>query len=216
MEGQMRIKQASVLIVGVGGLGAAAATYIVGAGVGHVGIADPDVVSLSNLQRQTLYTEGQVGRPKTECARKRLESMSTSTRFSLYPEGLTAENAMSIVAGYDLLIDCTDNFTTRYLIDDVCEAVGKPWVHGAIGEFSGQVTVFNHLAHRHYRELYPSREELCNQRCPVSGVLGAVPGVVGSLQASEALKIIAGFGETLEGRLFMIDMLTMNTCLIEF
>ena len=215
-EGQRRLQHASVLIVGAGGLGAPVATYLTGAGVGHIGIADPDVVSLSNLQRQTLYAESQIGMPKTACARERLQAMSLSAWFTLYPEGLTGENARQLVKDYDLVMDCTDSFAARYLIDDACEAAGVPWVHGAIGEFCGQVTVFNYRGARHYRDLYPDRETLCGLPKKISGVIGSVPGVVGSLQATEAVKILVGIGEPLDGRLFTIDLLTLNTAIIEF
>lgn len=215
-EGQRRLCDASVLIVGAGGLGAAAATYITGAGVGHIGIADPDVVSLSNLQRQTLYGESQIGRPKTECALERLREMSSVTRFLLHAGGVTEENARDLVRGYDLVIDCTDNFPARYVIDDACAAEGKPWVHGAIGELHGQVTVFNYRQGRRYAELYPDRDALCSLPRTTSGVIGAVPGVVGAIEASEAIKILAGIGEPLEGRLFTVDLLTLNTALIEY
>lgn len=215
-EGQRKLSETSVLIVGAGGLGAPVATYLTGAGIGHIGITDPDTVSLSNLQRQTLYSEPQVGRPKTECAAERLTGISSHTRFHKYPEGLTPENARDIVKDYDIVVDCTDNFPTRYLIDDVCAALGKPWVHGAIGEFKGQVTVFNHRGHRHYTDLYPDRDAMCALPKKISGVIGAVPGVVGALQASETIKLITGLGEPLDGQLFTIDLLTLATALIEF
>lgn len=215
-DGQRRLLEASVLIVGAGGLGAPVATYLTGAGVGHIGIADPDVVSLSNLQRQTLYAESQIGQPKTVCAHERLQAISSVTRFTLYPEGLTDENARQVVKEYDLVMDCTDNFVTRYLIDDACEAAGVPWVHGAIGEFCGQVAVLNHRKKRHYRDLYADREALCERPIKVSGVIGAVPGVIGALQAAEAVKILVGIGESLDGRLFTIDVLTLNTAIIDF
>lgn len=214
-EGQRRINGASVLVVGLGGLGVPASTYLVGAGVGHIGLADNDVVSLSNLQRQTLYTELQVGMAKTEAARTRLEAMNSDIVFSAYPEGLTTENAREVIAGYDLVVDCCDNFATRYLIDDTCAALGKPWVHGSIGEFHGQVCVFNYTNGRRYAELYPERDALCSLPRVTSGVLGAVPGIVGALEASEAIKILAGFGTVAEGTLFTIDLLTLHTSLLK-
>lgn len=215
-EGQRKLLDASVLIIGAGGLGAPAATYLTGAGVGHIGIADPDTVSLSNLQRQTLYSESQVGEPKTTCAIRRLSALSGVPRFTPHPEGITPDNAIGLVSRYDLILDCTDNFSTRYLIDDACHQCGKPWVHGAIGEFHGQVTVFNYRKGRRYTELYPDKEALCSLPRKTMGVIGAVPGVIGSIQASEAIKIITGIGEPLEGRIFTIDMLSMNTAIIDF
>lgn len=215
-EGQRSLLSSSVLIVGLGGLGAAVATYLTGAGVGRIGLCDPDIVSLSNLQRQVLYTESQLGLPKVEEAAKRLQAQSSVTRFDLYPDGLTEENATKILSGYDLLVDCTDNFATRYLIDDICHRLGKPWVYGSIGEFRGQVAVMNHHRQRRYADLYPDREELCGLPRKTAGVIGAVPGVIGAIEASEALKLLAGFGEPLDGRLFSIDLLTLTTSTIEF
>ncbi len=215
-EGQRRLLASSVLIVGLGGLGAAVATYLTGAGGGRIGLCDPDRVSLSNLQRQVLYTEQQIGMPKVEEAARRLGSQSSSTRFDLHPDGLTEENGETLAAGYDLLVDCTDNFATRYLIDDICHRLGKPWVYGSIGEFRGQVAVMNHLNGRRYADLYPDREALCALPHKTAGVIGAVPGVIGAMEASEALKLLAGFGNPLDGKLFSIDLLTLSTLIIEF
>ena len=215
-EGQQRLGTASALIVGLGGLGSPLSTYLACAGIGHLGLADPDTVSLSNLQRQVLYTEAQIGEPKTLAAAARLSALRSDLRLTLHPEGLTAENARDIIPGYDLVVDCTDNFATRYLIDDVCADCGVPWVHGAIGEFRGQLSVFNHRARRRYTELHPDRDALCALPRRTAGVLGPVPGVIGALQASEAIKILAGMESSLEGRLFAIDLLTLQTQLIEF
>ena len=199
-SGQQRLRDSSVLIVGLGGLGAPAATYLTGAGVGRIGLADNDVVSLSNLQRQILYTEAQIGRPKTECAFERLSAMSSDVTFELHPQGITSDNAADIFSRYDLVVDCCDNFTTRYLI----------------GEVHGQVSVFNHTLRRHYSELYPDRDALCALPRVTAGVVGAVPGVIGAIQANEALKILARFGTPCEGKLFTIDLLTLQTSLINY
>ena len=215
-EGQQRLLRSAVLLVGLGGLGSAVAPALVGAGVGRLGLADPDTVSESNLQRQTLYTERQIGLPKCEAARERLAALSSHTHFDLHAEGITPENARRIIADYDLVIDCCDNFPTRYLLDDACAACGKPWIHGAIGAFGGMVTVFNHRRAKRYAELYPDREALCAREQEVQGVVGTVPAVVGALEASEALKLLAGFGEVLDGRLFTIDLKTMHTELMDF
>lgn len=215
-EGQQRLLRSAVLLVGLGGLGSAVAPALAAAGVGRIGLADPDTVGESNLQRQTLYTERQIGQPKCEAARERLAALSSHTLYDLHAEGITPENARRIIAGYDLVIDCCDNFPTRYLLDDVCAACGKPWVHGAIGAFGGMVTVFNHRRAKRYAELYPDREALCAREQTVQGVVGTVPAVVGALEASEALKILARFGEMLDGRLFTIDLKTMQTELTDF
>ena len=210
-EGQRRIQDASVLLVGAGGLGAAVATYLCGAGVGRIGIADNDVVSLSNLQRQTLYTEAQIGLPKVFMAAERLKAMNSGVRVETFLDGIHAGNAEAVISGFDLVMDCCDNFPTRYLIDDVCAELGKAWVHGAISEFAGQVTVFGAAGARRYRELYPDREYLCGLPRTVRGVIGAVPGFIGCLQACEAVKLITGIGKALDGRLLTIDCLTMTT-----
>ena len=215
-EGQRRLAASSVLLVGVGGLGSPAALYLTGAGVGRLGLADPDTVSESNLQRQVLYTESQIGRPKPAAACERLAALSSSTRFDLHPEGLTAENARELVAAYDLVVECCDNFATRYLLDEACAEVGRPWVYGSIGAFHGQVSLFNGRTGRRYTELYPDREALCALPRSTAGVLGTVPGVIGAIEASEAIKWIAGFGEPLEGKLFTIDLKTLQTETIEF
>ena len=215
-EGQRRLLDSSALVVGVGGLGSAAALYLAGAGVGRIGLADPDTVSLSNLQRQVLYDEQQIGVPKTEAARRKLAAFSSQVRFECHPEGITPQNARPLFERYDLIVDCCDNFPTRYLIDDACAAAGRPWVHGAIGAFTGQVCLFNHLRKRRYADLYPDRESLCSRPRTTAGVLGTVPGVIGVLEASEAIKLLAGFGELLDGRLFTIDLLTMRSDIVEF
>ncbi len=215
-EGQRRIAEASVLIVGLGGLGAPVATYLAGAGIGRLGLADTDTVSISNLQRQTLYDETCLGKPKTECAARRLSTMSSSTKLDLIPEGLSEANAQELVKNFDLVVDCCDNFSTRFLIDDVCAMTLRPWVHGSIGEFSGQVTIFNYRNRRRYSELYPDREALCALPSTTRGVIGAVPGVVGSIQAMEAIKIITGAGNPLDGRILLLDLLNSTSDIIEF
>ncbi len=215
-EGQRRIAEASVLIVGLGGLGAPVATYLAGAGIGRLGLADTDTVSISNLQRQTLYDETCLGKPKTECAARRLSTMSSSTKLDLIPEGLSEANAQELVKNFDLVVDCCDNFSTRFLIDDVCAMTLRPWVHGSIGEFSGQVTIFNYRNRRRYSELYPDREALCALPRTTRGVIGAVPGVVGSIQAMEAIKIITGAGNPLDGRIMLLDLLNSTSDIIEF
>ena len=184
--------------------------------MGRIGLADADTVSKSNLQRQVLYTERQIGMPKSAAARERLAALSSHTAFECWPEGITPENARPILDGYDLILDCCDNFPTRYLLDDLCAACRKPWVHGSIGEFYGQVTVFNGRKGRRYRDLYPDRKALCARPRITQGVLGTVPGVIGTLQASEAIKYLCGFGEPLDGRLFTIDLRTLQTQIIDY
>ena len=215
-EGQKKIASASVLIVGLGGLGAPVATYLTGAGVGRIGLCDPDTVSESNLQRQVLYEASQIGMPKAECAAARLSALSPHTVFDILKDGFTDSNARDIAGRYDIVVDCCDNFATRYLIDDVCASLGKTWIYGSIGEFKGQVAVMNGKAGRRYIHLYPDREALCSRRKTVSGVLGPVPGVVGSIEAAETLKIIAGAGQPLDGRLFTLDLRSLSSAIFEF
>lgn len=214
-SGQRKLEAASVLIVGLGGLGSPAALYLTAAGVGTIGLADPDTVGVSNLQRQVLYSQEQIGLPKTEAALQRLAALSPHTRFVCYPEGITDINATEIVADYDLVLDCCDNFPTRFLLDDTCAACEKPWVHGSIGAFHGQVTVFDPGSHR-YADLYPDREALCSRPDAAGGVLGTVPGIIGTLQANEAIKLLAGFGEPLIGRLMLMDLCTLQTQIINY
>ena len=215
-DGQKRLAEASVLIVGLGGLGTPAATYLTGAGVGRIGLCDHDTVGLANLQRQTLYTEAEIGLPKTECARKRLSAMSAHTAFDTYPRGLLPENARGIIRRYDIVIDCCDNFATRYLIDDSCDAESKPWVYGSISEFGCQIAVMNGSKKLRYTSLFPCCDTLAAIPAASAGVLGTVPGVAGAIQANEAIKFLCGFGETLDGRLYTLDLKTLETNIFEF
>lgn len=209
-EGQRRLDEASVLVVGVGGLGSAVSLYLTAAGIGRIGLVDDDRVSLSNLQRQVLYTEAEVGECKALCARRRLQALSPHTRIDAWAERLTPENAGRLVAPYDLVVDGCDNFATRYLISDTCRTLRKPWVHGSIGEFRGQVATFLPDAAAGYDDLYPDRAELVPRPAASGGVLGALPGVVGAIEAAEAIKALLGMEGTLAGRLLTIDLSTMT------
>lgn len=210
-EGQKRLKEARVLIVGVGGLGSPIALYLAGAGVGHIGLVDDDVVSESNLQRQVLYTEGEVGLPKAIQAQKRLQALNGTLQIDAYPTRLTSDNAVSIMADYDIIVDGCDNFATRYLINDVCVRLNKIYVYGAIRAFDGQVSVFNYRGGKTYRDLFPDEAEMLSMPHPPKGVLGVTPGLVGCVEAGEVLKIICGYGEVLSGKLWHIDLKTMET-----
>lgn len=212
-EGQRRLSEAKVLVVGLGGLGAPVATYLTGAGIGTLGLCDCDTIGLSNLQRQILYTNDEIGLPKTQQARQRLAAQNPEVRFRIHPEGLTAGNAREIIAGYDLVMDCTDNFTTRYLIDETCAEAGIPWVHGSLGEFAGIVGVMNHGEHPcRYRDLFPEAEAAADR--PL-GVIGPVAGTIGSIQACEAIKLLTGCGEVLSGRILTINLQTMQWMIFE-
>lgn len=210
LEGQQRIMQASVLVVGLGGLGCPVALYLAGAGIGRMGLADPDCVSLSNLHRQLLYGRQDVGTSKAAAACRRLRQASHTTRFETYPEGLTPENAREIIAGYDIVVDCCDNHATRYLLDDICASMNKPWVYGAISGFSGIASCFMPAARVRYSGIYPDRAELSAAGAASGGVIGPTPGIVGCIQAAEALKLAAGITPALDGRILTVNLLTMD------
>lgn len=209
-DGQRRIMDASVLVVGLGGLGCPVSLYLAGAGVGCMGLADIDTVSESNLHRQLLYTKADLGKPKIEAAACRLKEVSPTTRFALHSTGLNNENALEIISAYDLVIDCCDNHATRYLIDDVCAELGKPWIYGAISGFDGLVSCFTSDSTVRYSDLYPERDELSASGAASGGVIGPTPGVIGSIEAAEALKILTGMKPALAGKLLTMNLLTME------
>lgn len=214
--GQEKLKQARVLIVGVGGLGSPIALYLTGAGVGTLGLMDDDVVSLTNLQRQVLYAESEIGEPKALCAARRLQALNSETRIITYPHKLTKENAGEIISRYDIVVDGCDNFATRYLMSDTCERLHKPYVYGAIQGLDGQVSVFCHgTSPRTYRTLMPDEEETLRMPPPDKAVVGVTPAIVGSVEASEVLKLIVGYGEPLSGKLWTIDLRTLQSYIID-
>lgn len=208
-EGQAKLLKSKVLLMGAGGLGSPAALYLAAAGVGTLGIIDMDVVDLSNLQRQILHTKDRAGQPKTESARVAIEALNPDVKVVPFQERLTSQNVRQILEGFDLVIDGGDNFPTRYLLNDVCVVLGKPNIHGSIYRFEGQVTTFVPKSGPCYRCLYPAPPppEFAPS-CAEAGVLGVLPGIVGCLQANEALKLILGVGEPLIGRLLTFDALT--------
>ncbi|RGN48574.1 MULTISPECIES: HesA/MoeB/ThiF family protein [unclassified Bacteroides] len=213
-EGQRKLAQNKILIVGVGGLGSPISLYLTGAGVGTIGLVDDDVVSITNLQRQVLYSESELGMKKAECAAKRLAALNGDVKVIPYSTRLTEENAKELIGQYDIVIDGCDNFATRYLINDCCLELGKVYVYGAIGGFEGQVSVFNYQGSTNYRTLYPDEKEMTEMPVPSKGVLGVTPAVVGSVEANEAIKVICGFGDVLAGKLWTIDLRTMQTNII--
>ena len=209
--GQMRLKQSSVLLVGLGGLGAPGALYLAAAGVGRLGLLDGDVVDASNLQRQVLYREADVGRRKVEAARDQLQARNPQVQFDIFPERLTAANAQERLAPYDIILDGTDNFTTRYLINDACVLLGKPNVHASVFRFEGQASVFWAARGPCYRCLYPEPPPPgLVPDCAEGGVLGVLPGLMGLIQATEAIKLILGTGDPLIGRLLLYHALDMR------
>ena len=211
LEGQRKLKAASVLIVGVGGLGSPIAMYLAAAGVGRLGLVDADVVDESNLQRQIVHGQRTVGRLKVESARERLLDLNPHIRVDVYPVRLTRDNALDILRPYDIVVDGTDNFPTRYLLNDACVFLGKPFVYGSIYRFDGQVSVFDARHGPCYRCLFPQPPPPhLVPTCGMGGVFGVLPGVVGTIQATEVLKLILGIGKPLIGRLLLYDALDMT------
>lgn len=211
MEGQRKLKAARVLLVGAGGLGSPTALYLAAAGVGTLGLVEFDDVDVTNLQRQILHGTRDVGRPKIESARDRLHDMNPHVQLVAHAERLTAANAMDIVREYDVVVDGTDNFATRYLTNDVCVLLGKPNVYGSIFRFDGQASVFATESGPCYRCLYPTPPPPgMVPSCAEGGVLGVLPGLVGTIQATETIKLILGIGDSLAGRLLLIDALSMQ------
>ena len=211
-EGQQKLLNASVLVVGVGGLGSVAALYLTAAGVGTIGLMDADTVALHNLQRQVLYREDEIGESKVEKAVNTLGRLNSQVKIVPYPFFLTPENASDIIKDYDIIIDCTDNYPTRYLINDTCVTLGKPFIYGSIGDTKGQLAVFNYQSpSANYRTLYPNEKELVAQGNINRGVMGVLPSVIASLQVNEVVKMITGTGKVLKDTLFMIDLATLET-----
>ena len=216
-EGQLKLKQAKVLVIGAGGLGCPVLQYLTAAGIGTIGIIDDDVVDQSNLQRQVLYTIDDIGKSKAQTAANRLSKLNPFVQFHVYQEKLTNQNAISLFEKYDVIVDGSDNFATRYLTNDAAVLTQKPLVYGAIFKFEGQVSVFNYQGSATYRCLYPTPpkpEESPN--CSEIGVIGVLPGIIGALQANETIKIICGIGEVLANKLLMYDTLSMRQMLLKF
>ena len=211
LEGQQKLKAASVLLVGAGGLGSPAALYLAAAGVGRIGIVDFDTVDLSNLQRQIIHSTENVGRPKLESATERLHAVNPHVEVEPFEVQLSSDNALHILKDFDVVVDGTDNFPTRYLVNDACVLLNKPNVYGSIFRFEGQVSVFHAERGPCYRCLYPEPPPPgLVPSCAEGGVLGVLPGIVGSIQAAEALKIVLGIGDLLIGRLLLFDALAMQ------
>ncbi|MFB3148806.1 MAG: molybdopterin-synthase adenylyltransferase MoeB [Thermodesulfobacteriota bacterium] len=211
VEGQEKLINSSVLCIGAGGLGSPLALYLAAAGVGHLGVLDFDVVDFSNLQRQIIHSEKTVGELKVESAKKRILELNSDIKVTTYNEMLTSENAMEIIKDYDVIVDGTDNFATRYLVNDSCVLLGKPNVYGSIFRFEGQVSVFDAKKGPCYRCLYPEPPPPgLVPSCAEGGVLGILPGIIGTLQAAEAVKLIIEQGNPLIGRLLFLDVLEMQ------
>ena len=208
IEGQQKLKAARVLMIGAGGLGCPILQYLVAAGLGTIGIVDDDVVDISNLHRQILYSMADIGKPKATIAKQKLNQLNPFVNLTAYPERLTEANAARLVGLYDVIIDGSDNFPTRYLVNDTCAALNKPLVFGSIFKFEGHVSVFHYQDGPNYRDVFPEappENEVPN--CAEIGVIGVLPGMVGTYMANEAIKIICGIGETLSGKLLTINVM---------
>lgn len=211
-EGQEKLLNSKVLVIGAGGLGCPVLQYLVASGIGTIGIADHDFISVSNLQRQTLYSTDDIGEKKVEVAFQKLRQLNPEISINIYPLELTSKNAWNIISDYEIIVDCTDNFATRYLINDACVLLEKPLIFGAIYKYEGQVAVFNanqinekNINYRHLFPKPPKPEDV--QNCNEIGVLGVLPGMIGMLQANEVIKLITGLGENLDGKLLTLNML---------
>ncbi len=221
IEGQRKLKQARVLVIGSGGLGSPLLQYLAAAGVGTLGVVDFDTVDESNLQRQVLFGLDSVGKPKVDEARRRLESLNSYIKIETHETHLTSDNALEIISQYDLVADGTDNFPTRYLVNDACVLLGKTNVYASIFQFEGQVSVFNQLKEDgtrgpNYRDLFPTPPPPgLVPSCAEGGVMGVLPGIIGSMQALEVIKVLTGVGETLSGRLFLFDGLSFTTRILQ-
>ena len=212
LAGQTRLKAASVLCIGAGGLGSPLLLYLAAAGIGRIGIVDDDRVDLSNLQRQVIHGQASVGEAKTSSARWRIQDLNRHCQVEEHSCRLTAKNALQLIEAYDLVVDGSDNFPTRYLISDACVMLGRPFVYGSVQRFEGQVTVFNQGPDSpDYRDLVPQPppRDLVPS-CAEGGVMGVMPGLIGLLQATEVIKVITGLGDTLDGRLLLVDSLSMR------
>jgi molybdopterin/thiamine biosynthesis adenylyltransferase len=208
-EGQIKLKRSRVLVIGVGGLGTPILQYLSAGGVGHIGIVDNDQVNESNLQRQILFGVNDLGKLKSIIAKERLSKLNPDVNFEIFNFRLGKKNVQEMVRDHDLIFDATDNFTTRYLINDACVMEGKTWIYGAIYKFEGQLSVFNYKGGPTFRCLYPDPPQPGSYvDAEESGLLGVLPGLVGCYQAIEAIKIITGFGDVLSGKLLTINIMT--------
>ena len=217
VDGQKKLKSAKVLVIGSGGLGCPVLQYLAAVGVGTIGIIDHDTVDQTNLQRQILYTTDDIGKPKARIAADRLSKLNPFVFFKVYTEQLDTDNAIELFEQYDIIVDGSDNFPTRYLVNDACMLADKPLVFGSIFKFQGQVSVLNYKGGPTYRCLFPeppAPDEVAN--CSDIGVLGVLPGMIGSLQANEVIKMITGIGQVLNGKLLYLDALTLQQQILSF
>jgi adenylyltransferase/sulfurtransferase len=216
VEGQTKLNNAKVLVIGAGGLGSPVLTYLAAAGIGKIGIVDDDVVSLSNLQRQILYKTSEINQIKAEKAKERLLENNPEVKIDTHITRINSENAFELAKGYDIIVDCTDNYDSRYVIDTASKQLDIPMVYGSISKFSGQVSVFNYHGSRSYKELFDEKPEIDGNDPGRLGVLGVVPGIIGSIQVNEVIKIILDMPGVLSNKLFLLDSKTMETNIVGF
>lgn len=215
--GQEKLKAARVLVIGAGGLGCPILQYLTAAGVGTIGIADGDTLSLSNLQRQVLYSAGETGLPKARLAAEKMKVLNPHVTFVVHPVFINADNVLDIIREFDIVVDGSDNFATRYLVNDACVILDKPMVSGAIYKYEGQVSVFNYAGGPTYRCIFPEPPAAGESpNCADIGVIATLPGIIGTIQANEVIKLITGLGEVLSGKLLVMNTLTMDTRLFTF
>nr|YP_010903553.1 molybdopterin biosynthesis protein [Hypnea cryptica]WCH56006.1 molybdopterin biosynthesis protein [Hypnea cryptica] len=207
-EGQLRLKNAKILVIGAGGLGCPAIIYLVLSGIGYIGIVDDDIISKSNIHRQILYNKSHIKKLKTKVAEYNLKKMNPECNISTYSEKIDRKNAKQLIKNYDIILDTCDNFNTRYLIDDICKKLHKVHIYGAIENFEGHISVFNYKNGPRYSDLYPYNLQLKDKPC--TGVLNVLPGIIGILQATEAIKIITGIGKVLSGYLLVYNILNIS------
>jgi molybdopterin/thiamine biosynthesis adenylyltransferase/rhodanese-related sulfurtransferase len=216
-EGQLKIKSSSVLVIGAGALGCPVLQYLTAAGVGTIGIVDNDIIDESNLQRQILYDISDISKPKPIAAREKLERLNPNVTFRTHFIRLNKETVLNIIKDYEIIVDCTDNFASRYLINDACVILDKPWVYGAIFKFTGQVMVLNYRNGPTLRCIFPDPPHpLEVPSCAEAGVIGSIAGIIGSIQATEVIKMIIDSGEVLSGKMFILDSLNYSSQLISF
>lgn len=216
-SGQAKLKNAKVLVIGAGGLGSAILPYLIAAGTGNTGIIDHDKVEVSNLHRQVLFSTDDIGQNKAVIAAEKLKKLNPHIQITAYPEALTRENALELFSSYDIIVDGSDNFPTRYLVNDAAVMCNKPVVFGSIYKFEGQVSVFNYQDGPTYRCLFPTPPPPgASPNCAEIGVLGVLPGIIGAMQANEVIKMVCGIGQVLSGKLLTIDCLTMQTQTLKF
>ncbi len=215
-KGQEKLNKAKVLVVGAGGLGSPVLTYLGAAGIGNIGIVDNDVVSLSNLQRQILYKTSEINQVKADKAKERLLENNPDIKIDTFITRLNSENSVEIAKGYDIIVDCTDNYDSRYIIDAASKKSGIPMVYASISKFTGQVSVFNYMQSKSYKDLFNEKPNIDENDTSRLGVLGILPGIIGSIQANEVIKIILNMPGVLKNKLFLLDTKTMETNIIEF